>query len=554
MVVSLDQAKAFDRVNRWFMFKVMERMGFGEVFIGWIKTLYTGASCLVQVNGKLGQCFEVKEGVRQGCPLSPLLFILYMEPVAEAIRKDSGIKGLMIPGGKGAVVKLSQYADDTTLLLESDKCLERALYLFEEFSLASGAILNRSKSAVKFFGKFKQRREGIGGLQVCEDPLKILGISFQNEGSVTLNWERRISSVQKRLERWKGCRLSLMGKVLVLKMDVLPFFQFLAYIYPLTASMRKSVIRLLFNFVWGGRYEYVKRTEMFNPVNEGGRDVPHIPLKLDCLFVSSILAQLAEPSEHPSWFFLRLFFSYQARHVMRWTNDGPRAEAQPWHFSHAARWMSKYPEGKEVAVCLDQRKLYGKVRERVSSVVKVGVSKEVWMNIQPKNLDNGLKDLNWLCFLRRLPVKEIMYRHGIAKDGRCPREGCLEEETIRHTFWECAFAQSVWARGRRILGMISENFKVSSDNIIGGIRSKKGEGKVVFMLWLIISLVKKGLWEERQIVSRGKGKRSAEGVIRGVEADLRGRIKWDIQRWGKHAARERWKGLFELYCGDKVCM
>lgn len=155
MLVSLDQAKAFDRVNRWFLFKVMERMGFGEVFIGWIRTLYTGASCMVQVNGKLGQSFEVKEGVRQGCPLSPLLFILYI--YTEAIRAEKRIKGFVIPGAKGAVFKLSQYADDTTLLLTSDKCLERALYLFEEFSLASGGSLNFSKSAVKFFGRFKQR-------------------------------------------------------------------------------------------------------------------------------------------------------------------------------------------------------------------------------------------------------------------------------------------------------------------------------------------------------------------------------------------------------------
>lgn len=155
MVVSLDQAKPFDRVNRWFLFKGMERMGFGEVFIGWIRTLYTGASCLVQMNGKLGESFEEKEGVRQGCPLSPLLFILYMEPVAEAIRAEKRIKRFVIPGAKGAVVKLLQYVDDTSLLLTSDKCLERALYLFEEFSLSSGASLIFSKSAVKFFGKFK---------------------------------------------------------------------------------------------------------------------------------------------------------------------------------------------------------------------------------------------------------------------------------------------------------------------------------------------------------------------------------------------------------------
>ncbi len=70
----------------------------------------------------------------------------------------------------------------------------------------------------------------------------------------------------------------------------------------------------------------------------------------------------------------------------------------------------------------------------VSSEVRVGVQERVWLNIQPKRLDNGLKDLNWLCFLGRLPVKEVMYRHGQSKDGRCPREGCSQEETIRHTF------------------------------------------------------------------------------------------------------------------------
>ncbi len=68
------------------------------------------------------------------------------------------------------------------------------------------------------------------------------------------------------------------------------------------------------------------------------------------------------------------------------------------------------------------------------------------------------------------------------------------------------------------------------------------------MLWLIMSLVKKGIWEERPELSRGKGRRSAERIVRGVEAELRGRIKWDVKRWGKHAAKERWKDLVELYC------
>lgn len=151
MVVSLDQAQAFDRVNRGFMFKVMERMVFGEDFIGWIRALYTGSSCLVKVNSNVGKGFEAKGGVRQGCPLSPLLFILYMEPVAEAIRLDSRIKGCVVPGAKGAEVKLSQYADDTSLLLMSDRCLERALSVFEEFSLEPLSSLGSLGRDVKFW-------------------------------------------------------------------------------------------------------------------------------------------------------------------------------------------------------------------------------------------------------------------------------------------------------------------------------------------------------------------------------------------------------------------
>ncbi len=112
----------------------------------------------------------------------------------------------------------------------------------------------------------------------------------------------------------------------------------------------------------GGRYECVKRSEIFYHVSRRGWDMPHFPLKLDCLFVSSTLAQLAKPVEHPSGYFLRVFFLYKAGHVMKWTNDGPKAEVQPWHCRNAARWLEIYLEGKDRAVCLEQRKLYEKSR------------------------------------------------------------------------------------------------------------------------------------------------------------------------------------------------
>ncbi|KAJ4931274.1 hypothetical protein JOQ06_025571 [Pogonophryne albipinna] len=213
MLVALDQTKAFDRVQWRFMFSILERLGFGKVFIRWLRTLYMHVGSRVVVNGYLGDVFRLQSGVRQGCPLSPLLYVLYMEPLAAAIRADKGVRGFLVPGSGGLRVKLSQYADDTTLLLDRDECLMRSLQIMEEFGRASGSKLNCAKSSVKFFGKWRERMDVPGGLAFCPGPIKVLGV-----------------------------------------------------------SMRRPLMRLLFGFIWGGRYEYVARGRMLAGVEAGGRD------------------------------------------------------------------------------------------------------------------------------------------------------------------------------------------------------------------------------------------------------------------------------------------
>ncbi|CAB1340596.1 unnamed protein product [Coregonus sp. 'balchen'] len=197
----------------------------------------------------------------------------------------------------------------------------------------------------------------------------------------------RVAVVQRKLAMWKARYLSFLGKVL--KVDVLPSLLYLAYIYPLPASMRGL-------FMWGGRYEYVARARMLSTIGEGGRGVPHFPLKLDSIFVSFLLNELANPVIHPSGYFLRVFFSYQARSVMVWSNTGPRAEQLPWHFSHAVKWLRAHPEVEVARVGLDHRHLYEEVRRSVCAAPVVGTPAVVWENIQVRGLDNRLKDLNWL--------------------------------------------------------------------------------------------------------------------------------------------------------------
>jgi len=71
-LVGLDMEKAFDRVNHRFLFAVLEKMGFGPHFIGWLKIMYKGVGSRVErgVNGHLSTVVAERTGVRQGCPLS----------------------------------------------------------------------------------------------------------------------------------------------------------------------------------------------------------------------------------------------------------------------------------------------------------------------------------------------------------------------------------------------------------------------------------------------------------------------------------------------------
>ena len=80
-MINIDLRRAFDSVDHNFLFKNMEKMGFSEKLISWIKVLYSGIESMCLVNGHLGECFKVKTGVRQGCPLSMTLYVISQEPL-----------------------------------------------------------------------------------------------------------------------------------------------------------------------------------------------------------------------------------------------------------------------------------------------------------------------------------------------------------------------------------------------------------------------------------------------------------------------------------------
>lgn len=98
MLLSLDAEKAFNRVDWAYLNYTLEQMGFGITFIKWINTLNRDPVSRVRVNDHCFDFFKLKKGVRQGNPVSPILFALSIEPLAELIRRNDQIEGI-VDGG-----------------------------------------------------------------------------------------------------------------------------------------------------------------------------------------------------------------------------------------------------------------------------------------------------------------------------------------------------------------------------------------------------------------------------------------------------------------------
>ena len=142
ILVSLDQEKAFDRVDRSFLLKLLNHFGFGLSFCRWISMLYNGAFMRIIVNGFLSDRVNLCRGVRQGDSLSPMLYILCVEVLPCEIRDSSHTIGFSLPGADRRQFKVGQYADDTMSFVKDTRSLHALFREIRLYERGTGARLN----------------------------------------------------------------------------------------------------------------------------------------------------------------------------------------------------------------------------------------------------------------------------------------------------------------------------------------------------------------------------------------------------------------------------
>ena len=223
--------------------------------------------------------FNPTRGVRQGCPLSFLLYVLSIEVLAECIRASPNIQGVTIPHLVEGY-KCSGYADNTTVAVTSEQSIEETFSVYSTYKRASGAKLNRGKSKAMWAGSWKDRTNIPYGLQWVKQ-LPLLGATFSVGDYTTPTWEPVISSLETRLASWSGRQLSFQGKAVVINTLALSQLYHLCHVFPILGWAGKRIDKAVWTFFLSGKRDQVAWTTATLPKAQGGFRVVNFCFKAE---------------------------------------------------------------------------------------------------------------------------------------------------------------------------------------------------------------------------------------------------------------------------------
>jgi hypothetical protein len=213
IILKLDYEKAYDRVNLDFLIEILESRGFGETWIGWIKTIVFGGSASILANGEDINTFKT------GWPLSPLLFNWVGDVLTRMLAKATGsnlVKGVIEQFRSGGIVSL-QYVDDTLLFSDVDPAYLRNLRIvLSLFEKISEMRINFNKNEFIPLNLEEELVHEVGHTLICglgSLPLKYLEVSLHFEKLKRKDVHPLVDKLAKRMAGWRGRLLTYSSRL-----------------------------------------------------------------------------------------------------------------------------------------------------------------------------------------------------------------------------------------------------------------------------------------------------------------------------------------------------
>ncbi|KAL3685602.1 hypothetical protein R1sor_003624 [Riccia sorocarpa] len=302
VLLSIDFRKAFDTLRWSFLYAALEKMQFGEAFIGMIKALNDSAESSVRINTSCSKRFLISRSVRQGCPLSPLLFTIAIQVFSDAVNsfQDQGfLKGINLPE-TGTQYCHGLFADDAHLLLQADQQnLLNAKSLLQTFGEASGLQVQWGKSKARWISESTPSLPWVHELDwvwIPQDEVdRFLGFQFR-EGLDTRRYSKLFT--KKSLTGLTPRKKTNRGKI-------------------------RALEGLILRFIWGGdehskSRHRVAETILHQPKREGGLGLISLQAQVQA-FSAKTIRWAYVPGPHPlkTW----LLSQFNSITLKRWGSE-----------------------------------------------------------------------------------------------------------------------------------------------------------------------------------------------------------------------------------------
>ena len=322
--IFLDMEKAFDRCSWDYLRKALTALGFNQNFINYINLFYSHENPptrRININGRLGESFPLASGVAQGCPLSPLLFLVVTEALTRAVTRDDSIEGVRI---NGTAHKISQYADDSILIARVHDWVRMKFHL-DRWCAATAMRENATKREGLLLGKLnRNRRLAPRGIMPSDawqpngKPIKSLGVPFGNgiDGEILdAWWQTKMNQVKDRISAWKTLSpVSLDGRSLLVQAVLYGSVRYWFFSLPTPDWVIEELSKAAYHILWASdplvspedetastatrARAHIVKPASYLPRKSGGGSVLHLESHVRA-FQAQWIRRYLEPGEPP---------------------------------------------------------------------------------------------------------------------------------------------------------------------------------------------------------------------------------------------------------------
>eukprot|EP00253_Pinus_taeda_P008879 PITA_08879 len=289
VVLKIDLSKAYDRISWLYLRMLLTHVGFSYPFVSWIMGCITNVSFSVLVNGAASSFFNSQRGLRQGCPLSPLLFLLVAEGLSRLIhkaRREEKVKGIEV--AINLYITHLLFVDDILIFTNGNyNELKEFKCIFDLFLKATGMKINSGKSQVCFADFERGERNRLINLfpfpiQSLEVPFKYLGFWLKPVVYKKEDWNWLIAKIESRITHWSFRWLSRAGRLTLIKSVLSAIPVYWAALTWIPKGVMEKIRRICCRFLWTGSKEssglpWVAWDKVARPKEWGGWGIKRSP-------------------------------------------------------------------------------------------------------------------------------------------------------------------------------------------------------------------------------------------------------------------------------------